>query len=211
MPIEPYNWNAVVTGFWNLAILSPDGIRSRLFELAPGTPVEVEVAVDRPGPYRVKHNGLIVVPTNSRLEVLAEACDAESIIRACALCRRALASLPETPVTAAGINIRYRLPEIPDAVIDLVRAPLDNAISDAGHTVTAARTRRTLPVPPGVVNVQIGKSGTAGTLEFNFHRESPSPSELGVWLERIVEFLELSERLAAVAGVPNVRREDDNA
>ena len=42
MPAEPFSWNAVVVGAWNIAILSPDGVRRRLFDLPEGTPIELE-------------------------------------------------------------------------------------------------------------------------------------------------------------------------
>lgn len=117
-------------------------------------------------------------------------------------------SLPETPVTAAGVNIRYRLAEIPDAALDLVRAPLDEALSDAGYEVAGSMIKRSVSLPPGVVNVQVSQAPAGGgTLEFNFHRESAIPAELREWLGRAEEFVTLSDQLALVAGVPNVRGE----
>jgi hypothetical protein len=208
MPIDPTTWNAVVIGAWNRAILTPDGVRRRLFELPEGTPVELEVPVDQPGPFRVGHDGLIVIPALGRLEVSARTPSLDAIRRASVLCQRALVSLPETPISAAGVNIAYRLTEIPDAVLDLVRAPLDEALSDAGYEVRGALTRRSVVLPPGVVNVQVVQKRTGGgTLEFNFHRESTVPNELREWLARTEEFVDLSDRLALVAGVPDVRRE----
>ena len=208
MPVIPGTWNAVVTGAWNRAILTPDGVRRRLFELPDGTPIELEVAVDLPGPFRIGHEGLLVIPAAGRLEVAARVASPEALQRACILCQRALVSLPETPVTAAGVNIRYRLTEIPDAVLDLVRAPLDEALSDAGHQVTGLMIKRAVSVQPGVVNVQVTQtSAGGGTLEFNFHRDSTQPDELRQWLGRAQEFVTLSDQLALVAGVPNVRGE----
>jgi hypothetical protein len=208
MPVEPSTWNAVVIGAWNRAILTPDGVRRRLFELPEATPIELEVAVDLPGPFRVGHDGLIVIPAPGRLEVAVRIASPAALQRACVVCQRALASLPETPVSAAGVNIRYRLTEIPDAVLDLVRAPLDEALSDAGYEVPGSTIKRSVSLPPGVVNVQVGQTQTGGgTLEFNFHRESSVHRDLREWLGRAEEFVTLSDQLALVAGVPNVRGE----
>jgi hypothetical protein len=208
MSVEPSTWNAVVIGAWNRAILTPDGVRRRLFQLPEGTPIELEVAVDLPGSFRVGHDGLLVIPATGRLEVAARAASLDAIQRACVLCQRALTSLPETPVSAAGVNIRYRLTEIPDAVLDLVRAPLDEALSDAGYEVTASMLRRSVALPPGVVNIEVSQAQAGGgTLEFNFHRESTTPSELREWLGRAEEFVAISDQLALVTGVPNVRGE----
>jgi len=207
MPAEPYSWNAVVVGAWNRAILSPDGIRVRLFELPAGTPIELELAVDQPGQFRVSHEGVIVVPGPGRLEISAREPDAASLERACTLCRRALQRLPETPVSAAGVNIRYRFAELPDVVFDLMRAPIDGTLSDAGFQVAGGSTKRSVVLDPGVVNISIDQRGAEGSVELNFHRESASPTELADWLARVGEFINLSQTIAEALGVLNVRRE----
>ena len=35
MPLEPYDWNVVVLGRWDRALLTSQGIASRLFQLPP--------------------------------------------------------------------------------------------------------------------------------------------------------------------------------
>jgi hypothetical protein len=199
MPAEPFSWNAVVVGAWNTAILSPDGVRRRLFDLPEGTPIELEIAVDRPGNFRIGHDGLVVIPATSRLEVTTQVPSPESLERACRLCQRALQGLPETPVSAVGINVRYRFAELPDALLDLVRAPVDAALADADFQVQGAVTGRSVTVAPGALG--------AGTLEFNFHRDSAVAAELSDWLGRVQEFITLSDRMATVLGVLDVRRE----
>jgi hypothetical protein len=164
------------------------------------------LAVDRPGVFRVANEGIIVVPTAAGLEISTRTPSAETLARACALCRRALQVLPETPVSAAGVNIRYRFDEMPDQILDLVSAPLDATLSDAAFEVTAALTRRTLALAPGVVNVGINHgTGAAGSIEFNFHRDATLSTELSNWLGRVQEFVQLSDRISGVLGVENVR------
>jgi hypothetical protein len=204
---EPFNWNVVVIGAWNLAILSPDGIRRRLFALPDPANIELEMAVDRPGIFRVGHEGLLVAPTPVGLEVSTRVPNAESLARACTLCQRALRTLPETPVSAAGVNIRYKFAEVPDHLFDLMHAPVDETLSDAEFRVTATVVKKTVAFPPGVVNVQMQYEGAAGTLEFNFHRDGTVPNDLSEWLGRVEEFQGLSDRLLALMGVENVRRE----
>jgi hypothetical protein len=115
--------------------------------------------------------------------------------------------LPETPVSAVGINVRYRFAELPDTVLDLVGAPVDAALADADFQVQGGATSRTVVAAPGAVNVKLTQSLGAGSLEFNFHRESAIAAELSEWLGRVQEFITLSDRLAAVLGVADVRRE----
>lgn len=207
---EPFNWNVVVIGSWNLAILSPDGIRRRLFELPDQAAIELEMAVDRPGIFRVGHGGVLVSPTPVGLEISTRIPNAESLARACMFCQRALRALPETPVSAAGVNIRYRFAEVPDHLFDLMHAAIDETLSDAEFRVTATAVKKTLALAPGVINLQVNYEGTAGTIEFNFHRDGTAPNDLSDWLGRVEEFRGLSDRLLGimgVEGVENVRRE----
>jgi hypothetical protein len=205
---EPFSWNAVVIGAWNLAILSPDGIRRRLFELPDGIPIELELAVDRPGQFRVGYEGMLIAPTSTSLEVAPRVFDSPGLTRACNLCSRALESLPETPVSAAGVNIRYRLSEVPNSLIDLVHAPIDSVLSDADFSVRDAVTKRVLDLSPGIVNLEITRlESGGGAVEFNFHRDSAVHTELRGWLQRVEEFITISERIADTIGVADVRRE----
>ena len=211
MPAEPFSWNVVIVGSWNPAILSPDGISRRLFQLPQGTPVELEMAVDRPGQFRVGYQGILVVPSSISLEIAARVPDRNSLLRACDLGKRALETLPETPVSAAGMNIRYQFAEVPDRIFDLVKAPLDAALSDAGFAVRGALTKRGIEIEPGMLNLQIteARGGVpAGTLEFNFHRDSSVPEELRQWLARGEEFIGLSNNVIDAMGVNDaIRRE----
>lgn len=206
---EPFLWTVVITGAWNQAILSPDGIRRRLFNLPDDIPVEIELAMDRPGYFRVGNRDLWVVPTSNSLEVVTKTPTSASLEEACALSRRALEALPETPVSAAGINIRYAFPDFPNQILDLIQARLDTALSDSNFEIKQSLTNRTLIVGSGVLNLRITHEVPTGggTLQFNFHRDSTLPTELSDWLNRVAEFLALSDQVLAIMGVHNVRRE----
>src|SRR5437016_1158114 len=106
MPLEAYDWNVMVLGRWNRAILTPQGIASRLFQLPPETEIGIEVPMDAIGPFRVSHEDLTVMVGGSHLMVEARENDLPSLERALRVARRAMESLPETPVVAAGFNIR---------------------------------------------------------------------------------------------------------
>jgi hypothetical protein len=55
---QPFNWDVVIVGFWNRAILTPNGIAKRLFKLPEGSGIEVLVPVNSLEPSQVKHNGI---------------------------------------------------------------------------------------------------------------------------------------------------------
>jgi hypothetical protein len=197
--MEPYAWNVIIIGAWNVAILTPDGIRRLLFQLPEGTPVEIEVAIDRPGPFKVVHDGLLVTPLPHALEVAPQKFDLASLQRASDIARRALQSLPQTPVSAAGVNIRYKFPALPDALIELVTAPIDDTFSDAGYVIEGGATKRVLTLNPGVLNVDVsqGKTGE-GSVVLNFHRESAVQPELEGWLSKTEDFFGVSKRVLSL-------------
>ncbi len=203
MPAQPENWNIIISGAWNLAILTPDGIRKRLFRLPEGTPLQLEIAIDQPGLFRVIHDGVIVAPSSQLLEVVVQTHDLASLEKASHIGQTALKALPETPVAAAGVNIRYAVKALPDELMDLLKTPIDDAYSDEGFTIEGALTRRSLAHAPGVVNVEIsqGREG-AGTVLMNFHCASSSSDELCQWLTKVSEFWEVAQRILTVMKVP---------
>src|SRR5262245_33422873 len=108
MPLEPFDWNVVVLGHWNRAILTPQGIASRLFQIPSETEIGIEVPMDAIGPFRVSHDNLTVMAGGGRLTVEARENNFPSLERAMRVARRGIVSLPETPLLAAGFNIRAR-------------------------------------------------------------------------------------------------------
>jgi len=202
---EPSVWNVVVNGAWNTAILSPDGVRKRLFQLADGTPIELQVAIDRPGHFRISHDGLAVIPTSSRLEVAVANGNRADLRRAAAICQQAIAELPETPVTAAGVNVRFNFDDLPDDVLARVRAPLDDGLAHTGCEIVNATISRAVTFHDGVVNLTVSHSPEGnGTLRFNFRRDSKDPRELSTWVGQADEFVNQAIALAQVIGVRDV-------
>jgi hypothetical protein len=212
MATLPVEWNVVIVGAWNLAILTPDGIRKRLFEAPDGTHVDVQVAIDRPAPHRVHYNGLTVTPASNMLIVSVDNCDLRSLKEASTLAQKALDSLPETPLSAAGINFRYTIEELPDELLALIETPIDGSFSDANYTIMRRSIQRGLSVPPGMINLELSQDqGTAGTLLLNFHLDSQERSHLGPWLSRTEEFHLKSQDLLSIMNIPAAMEGISNA
>ena len=121
MPLTPSEWNVVVLGRWNRAILTPSGIAKRLFCLDEETPVEVFVAVDALVPPQVKYGGTVVVAGEDRLIAQPETPDFSALAGAMTIARRAMEELPETPVIAAGVNVKYTSKEPIEALQHITR------------------------------------------------------------------------------------------
>jgi len=184
MAIEKFDWNVVVIGYWNPAILTPRGIARRLFALEEGTPVMVEVPMDGLAPHRVRHEGMIVTAEGGRLSIMTEDQTLPELARAKGLATRAIRNLPETPLTAAGYNLRFRVDDPPGALLDATATTLDNSLSDAEFQIAQRTIRRSLEYHDGRLNLEITQTGEAETrVEFNFHRQCSEVDGLCSWLE----------------------------
>lgn len=198
MGLQATEWNAVVIGAWNVAILTPDGICKRLFGLPENTPVDIQVALDKPGYFRVAHNGVVVTPNRGVLDIAAESPSNEALAAACEVAVRAISDLPETPFLAAGINLRYQNDDLPEELLALIEVGLDNAFSDAGYEIGSRSIARTLRMNPGVINVELRlDAATAGKIVLNFHLDSTDKDALITWLNRVGEFCQTGNQLLA--------------
>lgn len=202
MPAKPNNWNVVVSGAWNRAILTPDGIRKRLFKLAEGTPLQIEMAIDQPGMFSVGHDGVTVTPMSRQLDVSVQTNDVASLVKASRIAATAIEGLPETPIVAAGVNFRFSLETLPDALLDLLKTTVNDAYSDEGYSIVGSLTQRSLEYSSGVINIEIReeKDG-AGTVLLNFHRASSSPEVLREWLTKTEEFWGITKTLLAAMSI----------
>lgn len=183
MEVTPEDWNAVVAARWNPAILTPDGIAQRVFGLAEGVPVEVEIPLDLSGPPRVRHNGLLVAVDRGRLVVTPERPQFDELRRAGLAASAAVRSLPETPFLATGLNVKYRVRDPPGDFLDLLRAPVEDAISDAGQKIIGRTFRWQLAYGEGAVNLEASEQPASGWLvTLNFHCDTRNAGSAQSWL-----------------------------
>jgi len=189
MTIESADWSVVVVGAWNLAILTPDGIRKRLLELPDGSALDIELAVDRPGSFRVRHCGLIIEPTPLSLNIFCEQSTPEQMQSACNIAQKALSSLPETPLSAIGVNFKYRITEIPDETLLLIDCKIDEALSDAGAIIASRSIKRVLKHDEGIINIDISWDHTGtGSIGFNYHLNATLPQQMIAWISKTSGF-----------------------
>jgi len=182
MNLEPFDWNVVIVGYWNRAILTPAGIGRRLFELEDGIPVLVEVPMDGLAPHRVKYSDLTVTAETSRLVVHADVPKYELLDRARKIAVRAIESLPETPLSAAGFNVRMRIKEPSDELLTSLMSGVDNSLSDAGFEIHSRSLRRRLKFQDGLLNLDIEEDEDF-SIVFNFDRQSSKKGDLITWLQ----------------------------
>ena len=195
MTLEAFDWSVAVIAYWNRAILTPAGIARRLFGLAQDTPVVVEVSMDGLAPFRVRHEGLTVSAEIGRLVIHVDEPKYEGLDRAKALAAKAVDGLPETPLTAAGFNVRARIDDPPKELLAAIECGVDALLSDAQFTIKSRALRRTLPWGEGDLNLNIQEEDDF-RVELNFHRQSAKRHELVGWLNSPIS--EVAETVSKV-------------
>lgn len=181
--ITAMQWNTVVVGKWNPAILTPKGIASEIFGKPPDEPVEVLVPLNAIGPVKVKIDGLIVSTDYDRLVIDCETSDWKTIDKARKYSCKAIDALPKTPLIASGFNIRYTLSNPDDHFTEILSVPLDTGLSDNGLSIVKREIRRSFAWNKGVINLHIVKEeADSYNIMMNFNKSSNHIEELKGWL-----------------------------
>lgn len=189
MQARDYSWDVVVVGAWNTAILTPQGIGRRIFNLAEGQAVQVDVPMNaNVGPF-VRHGGQIVRVTDERLSISPERVSFQSIAESMQLAKRPMQSLRETPFRAAGINYRFIFGDTSDEFLRITRTDLDEFLVDVHEKeVRSRRLRRSASFADGNINIDLFEyHDGSSAIMFNFHRETSQLDDLLQWLDGPVD------------------------
>lgn len=189
MALKSIKWTVVVLGRWNPAIFTPAGIRSRFFGLAEETPIEVMVALDDIVPNKSRHDEMVVWADQQRLAVELEKCDFPTLKRAIDRVLSIMGSLPETPMSAVGVNVNYEVEADDHRLLDLVGGGPDGRLSDAGYEIAGRQIVRTLKIDKGVVNLVV-KAAEEWRVLLNFEYRSKTRTELQEWLAALAGTVE---------------------
>jgi len=188
MELEPFDWNVVIAAYWNRAIFTPNGIAKRLFKIPEGAGMEVLVPVNLLESPVVKYDDIIVRVEDRRLIVGATKGSYEVLSKAMEMGRNALLTLPETPASAAGFNVRFKITSGRSKIEHLVAATdLDGCLSDTGYEIVGRFLNRRIrcrgtPFEKGIVTFSLDLQDDAAKIEMNFHRDSNDVKELVDWL-----------------------------
>jgi hypothetical protein len=202
---EPFDWNVVVVGRWNQAILTPAGIAKHVFKLASHQMLPVKVPLDGLMPYLVgdPEERVEVAVEANRLLIQLRKLEYGVLGTAMNMGANVLESLPHTPVTAAGFNIKFRQKEADQERGYLTsHSEIDDGLSDAGFTISRRTLSRGLTYESGLLNVDITTDSKGMQVAFNFHLASNDCTDLVQWLHlstenvkssvsRIMDFLRL--------------------
>lgn len=192
MSFKPTDWSVIIVGRWNQAILTPAGIAKYLFKVQDPKTLEIAVPMDGISPYQVKSpNSAIVVTTEInllRIHLLVK--DYDTLCDAMKIGVNALESLPETPVTAAGFNVKFRSSDYDSSQISLVSSDIDGILSDLSYRILSRTINRSLEYNGGKLNLVITITDSGFDVTFNFHRDSKDLTDLVQWLQTTKEEIE---------------------
>jgi hypothetical protein len=192
MAITPYDWSVVIVGRWNPAILTPSGIARRLFKLDSETPVEVSVPLDTVAPPLVKYERMTVVAGGDRLIIKPDDYDYQQLASAMELGVRAVQALPETPLAAVGINVKFSADQQLESLqVVTSKAKFDNRLSDKNFVISGRSLTRTLDWKGGRLNLTIGQEQDKPfEVQFNFELRSSDSGRHIDWLSIDVNEIE---------------------
>jgi hypothetical protein len=192
MSAKPFDWSIIILGRWNQAILTPAGIAKYLFKVKDPKTLEVAVPMDGISPYQVKcpNSAIVVMTENNLLRINLLDTDYDTLCNAMKIGVNALKSLPETPVTAAGFNVKFRSHDYDSNQTSLVNSKIDDILSDQSYKILSRTINRSLEYNSGKLNIIIFISDNSFDVTFNFHRDSKNINDLVQWLETSKEKIE---------------------
>jgi hypothetical protein len=197
MPLEPFDWNVVIAGFWNRAILTPGWIANNLFGVPEGTELQIDVPVHVVGPIRVTYNGIVVVPTAGQLIVEAQASSYQSLGQSMAIALRAVNELPKTPFGAVGYNIRFKGPaadrELQPA-LDLLRHTCDDRFALDGREIRKRNHSWAVPFLNGIANLAATLEDDVVKVTINYELQAHDQTTMAAWLTTPIEQIESETR-----------------
>lgn len=213
MKISPCNWSVAIVGQWNTAIFTPNIVAEKIFNLPTGSPIAVEVALDAVSPYRIKHSqhSLVFMARRDRLEIEVADNQIQTLQKSMEIAKNCLDWLRNTPVEAAGFNLRYKMDELGDACDKLVNIDADSRFSDAGIPIVNRAFHRCFEFNAGQLNFEVSTDSDANVFVLlNFHRSSRSPDDLIAWLEQPIDGVTQEVKKIFAAAFPDFSEGDLN-
>lgn len=182
MSLEPVDWSVVVAARWNRAILTPAGIRQRIFGINDDVPLEVMIPIDLLAPPQVALNDMVVIADWHRLVIRPRKLDFKSLCGAMSLAQNAVNSLPETPFEAVGINIAYKIEEV-EPLESALKVDVDEKFGDAQLVIEGRECVRNVEWRSGKVNVRVSDTEQFKGIQLNIEIKSSEIDSIRNWLQ----------------------------
>ncbi len=154
-----------------------------MFGLSAGTPVDVLVPLDGFAHFQVQYNGVTVVPLRHQLLIQLGTPTLDALGTGLHAMAKAISALPQTPLKASGINLRYVAASPPDALVERTRNTSERLLSEAGYELLVRRPGQSVAFEGGTLNI-IAEIPTNGEcrVTVNFERQATRGDDLLDWL-----------------------------
>lgn len=106
--MQPVKVSNVILGSWNPRIFTPSWIKTNLFGLSKGQEIQGMVNFDEMN-FGFGYNGITILARTNLVEVNFDQFDDQKAELASSTIIKILELLPQTPIKALGVNIRYTL------------------------------------------------------------------------------------------------------
>jgi hypothetical protein len=165
------NPSIVLVGSWNPAILQPNWLAKHIFNKADDEdiPVEMQFATTPGLPPRFKMRDILIVPAFDRLTLFSNGLNTANLAATESAVLEILKLLPHTPISAAGENFKFVVPEQQE-VVDMLN--VDNNWAeylDFDYEQVQTEIRSTLQLKDMQLNIFRARSDSEITIHFNFH------------------------------------------
>jgi hypothetical protein len=174
------NQNIVVVGLWNTRIFSIPWISGKLFD---NSDVTGEFPVLPGFPTKFSVSGVEILPDSSRLMIQAAEPSDGLLQRVEDTATRILHLLPETPVSAVGLNIPFIQRDPPPNLSTLFELPDADLLAQNGIVAREIAIIRQAPFEQAVINIQLNWSEGGVKLTMNFHRDVTNATEAATFLQ----------------------------
>lgn len=198
MKLEPSRCPLVAIGAWNLAIFTPDWVGDAIFGKEDP---QLEVGF---GPWmqtRFIGAKLKLFVQNGRLQLLPADASDETLSRLEQAAKAIFKKLPETPVSAFGVNFGFELSESNARISDLLALSDIENIERCGGALESISVARKIRYEGRVANVTIARLETGAVyVDLNFSRQVSVASQASDLIDGHV----LSSRDASIKFVREV-------
>jgi hypothetical protein len=187
------DWNLVLAGSWNVAILNPDWLGKNVFNTNEfGAEMVIEGVFPR---LRFHFDKVLVIPAMDRVIFAARRPEDGDLLAVEEAAKRVLTLLPVTPVSGVGINLGYAEDNPSPDLTSLFAIGDNGKVSDEGLEINSTSIVRELKFEDRVVNFRITQS-TNVSFNFNYHKNVANAEEaLQAITNKVKPFRDYSEAL----------------